>query len=470
MVAEITATAAASSVVTPSPTTVANLKVPTGSFVSPIPLTSGNTPIEVPTPTAISQLNVPSGSFVSPVPLIPDNIPVEVPTSTPRPTKTPTLASIVEYISPSVVQIETSSGSSGTGFIVDSDGLILTNAHVVEDFSTVDVRIGTRLSYPGEVLGVDEVADLALIEVNIMFPILRAVNLGDSDEIVVGEDVIAMGFPAVDTLGSTPTITRGIISAKRSLDSGITLLQTDAAINPGNSGGPLLRPNGQVVGVNTSKIFKSDDGRPLEGIGMAISVNDVRDRLDSLSRGESVLLDTPVSFGTLELAAALEGLLPASFEELDPDSEDLSITDLELEDYFSYLVAYASAEPFQVIMASTGELSDLERISLQYELSNMEVFLDEARKSASSEVQATDPDADIDDYGLLNLRQVGDISGAIWMNMTFDEISLRAEMIMFLQNNHVGMVWIYYFPDTEPSIFLDDVAEAIDDAIIYRLD
>lgn len=434
MVAEITATAAAIHVATPSPTTVPNLEVSPSSFVSPVPLVS-------------------------------DNVPVEVPTSIPRPIKTPTLATIVEYISPSVVQIETASGTSGTGFIVDSDGLILTNAHVVEDFSTVDVRIGARLSYPGEVLGVDEVADLALIKVNIMFPILRAVTLGDSDEVVVGEDVIAMGFPTVDELGSTPTITRGIISAKRSLDSGITLLQTDAAINPGNSGGPLFSPNGQVVGVNTSKIFTSDDGRPLEGIGMAVSVNDVRKRIDSLARGESILLDRPPSFGTLELATVLDDFLPRSFEELDPEAEDMSITALGLEDYFSNLVLYASAEPFQVIMASTGELSDLERISLEYELSNANMFMNEVARGALLELNNADPDTSIDDYGLLNLRQIGDISRSIWMNMTFDEISLRAEMIMFLRNNQVGMVWIYYFPDTYASVSLDDVAEAIDGAM-----
>ena len=424
--------------------------------------------VETPTPTAISQLNVPPGSFVSPVPLTSSSI--QAPTSTPRPIKTPTLSSVVEYISPSVVQIETSSGISGTGFIVDPDGLILTNAHVVEDFSTVDVRIGARLSYPGEVLGVDEVADLALIKVNIMFPILRAVTLGDSDEIVVGEDVIAMGFPSVDELGSTPTITRGIISAKRSLDSEITLLQTDAAINPGNSGGPLLRPNGQVVGVNTSKIFRSDDGRPLEGIGMAISVNDVRDRLDSLARGESVILDTSTQFGNPELAAALESILPASFEELDPDAEDLSITDLGLEDYFTDLVAYASAEPLQLIIASTGELSDLERISLEYELSNTDVFMNEVARGALLELDNADPDTNIDDFGLINRLKVGDKSAAMWIDMEFDEIYLRAEMIMFLRDNHVGMVWIYFFPDTKPSVSLDRVAEAIDDAIIYRLD
>ncbi len=450
-----------------------------GTVVAEITATAAVAHVPSPTFTAVSQLRVPPGSFVSPIPNslpiltnTPRPTPTPIPTSTPRPTsmptpvETPTLSSMVEDISPSVVQIVTPSGT-GSGFVVDADGLVLTNAHVVDSFSTVNVRFSSGRSRTGKVLGVDEVADLALIEISgILRPFHRIypVSLGDSDEIKVGEDVIAMGFPAVDTLGATPTITRGIISAKRPLGE-VTLLQTDAAINPGNSGGPLFRRDGQVIGVNTAKIFTSDDGRPLEGIGMAVSVNDVRDRLDSLARGESVILDTSAQFGTPELASALESILPASFEELDPDAEDLTITDLKLDDYFSHLVAYASAEPFQMIMASTGELSDLERISIQYELSNIEVFLDEARKSALSEVQVTDPDADIDDYGLLNLRQVGDVSGALWMNMTFDEISLRAEMIMFLRDNHVGMVYIYYFPETYTSVSLGDVAEAIDDAM-----
>ena len=166
----------------------------------------------------------------------------------------------------------------------------------MEGSTTVDVEFTSGWSYTGEVLGVDEIADLALVEVDIhefRTLALRPVTLGDSDEVMVGEDVIAMGFPQVGRLGSAPTITRGIISAKRTLDSEITLFQTDAAIKPGNSGGPLFRPNGEVVGVNTSKMFKSDDGRPLEGIGMAVSANDISDRLNSLARGESVIVETP---------------------------------------------------------------------------------------------------------------------------------------------------------------------------------
>ena len=370
---------------------------------------------------------------------------------------------MVEDVSPSVVQIVTPSGT-GSGFVVDPDGFVLTNAHVVDGFSTVSVRFSSGRSRTGKVLGVDEVADLALIEVT-AYGRLDPVRFGDSDEVKVGEEVIAMGFPAVDTLGSTPTITRGIISAKRSLGTEVTLLQTDAAINPGNSGGPLFKRDGQVIGVNTSKMFTADDGRPLEGIGMAVSVNDARERLDSLARGESVLVDRPSSFGTLELASVLDDFLPRSFEGLDPDAEGMTLADFGLEDYFDNLVAYASAEPFQLIMASTGELSDLERISLEYELSNIDVFMNEVARGALLELDNADPGTGIDDFGLLNLHQVGDISAAMWIDMEFDEIHLRAEMVMFLRNSQVGMVWIYYFPETYLSVSLDDIARAIDDAM-----
>ena len=195
---------------------------------------------------------------------------------------------MVEDISPSVVQIITPDGN-GSGFVTDADGRIVTNAHVVKGLSEVEVRFTDGRTYTGRILGVDEVADVALIDIG-AYRSLNAIELGNADEIMVGEDVIVMGFPLGDTLGASPTITRGIVSAKRSSESEITLLQTDAAINPGNSGGPLLGRDGRVVGVSTSKLFRSDDGRPLEGIGLAVSINDVHERLASLARGESVLL------------------------------------------------------------------------------------------------------------------------------------------------------------------------------------
>ena len=200
---------------------------------------------------------------------------------------------MVEDVSPAVVRIVTSDGASGSGFIIDSVGRALTNAHVVQGFSTLEVRLVNGQSYTGRVLGVDEVADLAVLQIESL-RVFEAVKLGDSDLVSIGDDVIAMGFPLGDILeGDSATITKGIISAKRVSESGVELLQTDAAINPGNSGGPLFARGGEVVGVNTSKVFEAEDGRSVEGIGLAVSINYVKDSLDALARGESVVSITP---------------------------------------------------------------------------------------------------------------------------------------------------------------------------------
>ena len=126
---------------------------------------------------------------------------------------------------------------------------MVTNAHVVLGFKTVDVRLPSGQIYQGEVLGLDEVVDIALLDLRGSHD-FDPVTLGDSDVVAVGEDVIAMGYPLsdVDILLGSPTITRGIVSAKRVSKSGVRLLQTDAALNPGNSGGPLFDRDGQVVG------------------------------------------------------------------------------------------------------------------------------------------------------------------------------------------------------------------------------
>ena len=318
-------------------------------------------------------------------------------------------------------------------------------------------------------MGVDEVADLALRDLGIL-NIIKPVTLNYSDDIKAGEDVIAMGFPQVNELGDTPTITKGIVSAVRSSVSELTLIQTDAAINPGSSGGPLLGRHGRVIGINSSKIFSSDDGRPLEGIGLAVSVNDIRSRLPSLELGKSVFLDTSSDFGTEELASTLDDFLPASFEELDPQAEELSISDLGLEDYFSDLVAYASADPFQVIVAATGELTDLERIALEHELSDPETFLNDVFKGAFMEVAAADAGVEIDDSGLMDLGQIGDGMAGVWMDLVFDEVELRYEMVMFLRGDLVGLVYGYYFPTTQPSIPTEDVARVIDQAMLEYSD
>ena len=195
-----------------------------------------------------------------------------------------TLASMVSDVSPGVVQIVTPF-RTGSGFIVDEDGLVITNAHVVQTFETVDVRLASGQQYHAEVLRVDEIADLALLDLRASRD-FRSVPLGDSDAVVVGEDVIAMGFPSgdIEVLHDSPTITKGIVSAKRISASGVRLLQTDAAFNPGTSGGPLFDRDGRVVGVNTLKIFESGDGRPVEGIGLVVAISEVKDRMGSLEK------------------------------------------------------------------------------------------------------------------------------------------------------------------------------------------
>ena len=119
-----------------------------------------------------------------------------------------------------------------------------------------------------------------------------------------------------------------------------------------------------------------------------------------------------------------------------------------------------------MIMAATGELSDLERISVEYELSDTSTFLEYVTEGFFLGLDYIDQDIKIDDSGLLNLRHVGDISAGIWLDLTLYEVVLRAELAMFLRDNHLGMVWTYYFDETHPSVSLKDIAETIDYAMI----
>ena len=188
------------------------------------------------------------------------------------------VADVTERALPSVVQIITGSGSA-TGFIVSEDGLVVTNRHVVEGERRVTVRMSTGEEYHGDVTGRHSVFDLAYIEIDYIGPFesLRTFNplqLGDSDRVRIGESVIAIGYPLGEELGLEPTVSSGIISAKRD-----GYLQTDASLNPGNSGGPLLDSLGYVVGVNTGGIREIRDGMTVTGINFAIPINDVKQML-----------------------------------------------------------------------------------------------------------------------------------------------------------------------------------------------
>lgn len=155
----------------------------------------------------------------------------------------------------------------GSGFIIASDGLVLTNAHVVRDAKTVTVRLTNHREFEAKVLGSDPVTDIAVLR--IAAKDLPTVRLGNSDAAEVGDRVLAIGAP----YGLEQTATQGIVSAKgRSLpdDTVVPFIQTDAAVNPGNSGGPLFDGSGAVIGIN-AQIYTQSGG--FQGLSFAIPIN-----------------------------------------------------------------------------------------------------------------------------------------------------------------------------------------------------
>ena len=203
---------------------------------------------------------------------------------------------VLSVVSPSVVSIETNVenfrgvfGGSGSGIVVDTNGLILTNAHVIEDADTVEVVFfdGTRAA--ATVVSSIAAEDIALIQVQGVTDTLPA-TLGTVEQLLVGDQVLAIGNAL--GLGGDPTVTLGILSAKnRQIDAGRlsfeNLLQTDAAINPGNSGGPLVNAAGEVIGINTAIIEGS------QNVGFAIAIDSVQDFLAGFAQGDaSLTLDT----------------------------------------------------------------------------------------------------------------------------------------------------------------------------------
>ena len=194
---------------------------------------------------------------------------------------------VLAAVAPSVVQIEIETedavfgGGAGTGFIISPDGQVVTNAHVVEDAVTIKVMLSDGTVKSAELVQKDPTRDLAVLKIN--GDNLPAARLGNSAEVEVGDEVLAIGNAL--GLGDTPTVTTGIVSAlDRQLQLAgnrlTRLIQTDAAINPGNSGGPLVNANGEVIGVNTAIAGNA------EGIGFAISIDHARPVIETLQTGE----------------------------------------------------------------------------------------------------------------------------------------------------------------------------------------
>ncbi|MFC2058095.1 trypsin-like peptidase domain-containing protein [Chloroflexota bacterium] len=202
---------------------------------------------------------------------------------------TPSSMSVIEDVLPAVVRIEVG-GGNGTGMIIDESGYILTNNHVVDDTETALVILEDGREFTGTIIGRDEVRDLAIVK--IYGANLPIVTLGNSSELALGDEVIALGFPIYSsgaTIGGA-TISKGIVSAFR-YDNKVqlTLIQTDTAINPGNSGGPLINLDGDVIGINSMKI----EHVSVEGINFAIATDSASPLIPGLMAGNSILEPTP---------------------------------------------------------------------------------------------------------------------------------------------------------------------------------
>ena len=200
------------------------------------------------------------------------------------------LTTIYAHVNPGIVSIQVlsqSGGSLGSGFVFDKQGHIITNYHVIEGAEDLEVDFSSGLKVRGTVIAKDTDSDLAVIAVKVPEAALFPLEMGDSDQIKVGQSVVAVGDP----FGLTGTMTTGIVSAKgrtltsiRQTSDGIPfsaggLIQTDAAINPGNSGGPLLDLKGRVIGVNRAirTTSTTESGDPTNsGVGFAIPVNIVK--------------------------------------------------------------------------------------------------------------------------------------------------------------------------------------------------
>jgi putative serine protease PepD len=240
------------------------------------------------------------------------------------------VAGIAQRVLPSVVSISTSSvigGGTGSGFVIDSDGFILTNNHVIDgavrSSGVIRVSLNNGAIYTAEVVGRDAPYDLAVLKIKASG--LKALQFGDSDKIAVGDSVIAIGSP----LGLSGTVTTGIISAKdRAVTAGdsntessyINALQTDAAINPGNSGGPLVDATGAVIGVNSAIASLGMDSQVGSiGLGFAIPINQARKTADQLIKNGvatypviGVTLDMNFTGSGAKITTTDKAILPGS--------------------------------------------------------------------------------------------------------------------------------------------------------------
>ncbi len=202
---------------------------------------------------------------------------------------------IIQKVKPAVVYVQTKTGS-GSGFVIDNMGHIITNAHVVRGYKDTTVVLADGNNYPAVILGRDEMVDLAVLKINAIN--LPHIVLGNSNEnsLKQGDVVFAFGFPS-PLSAKEVTVTKGVISA-RQIFKELTFLQTDASIHPGNSGGPLINNKGEVIGINTMVLGAIGAGlQQIGGTGMsfAIPINIAKNYIPDLKAGRNVVMDSSFS-------------------------------------------------------------------------------------------------------------------------------------------------------------------------------
>jgi S1-C subfamily serine protease len=247
---------------------------------------------------------------------------------------------------------ESTTSGSGSGFVIDANGHILTNYHVVEGADTVQVTLADGSTHEATVIGADASNDVAVIRVSVPGDPLIPVRLGDSSGLLVGQKVLAIGNP----FGLERTLTTGIIS---SLDRSIKakngrtikgIIQTDAAINPGNSGGPLLNSRGEVIGMNTAILSQVGQSA---GIGFTVPINAIKRILRPLIEEGHV---TRADLGLTRVYRTADGLLVLGVVEGGP-AEDAGIRAIQVKRYRfgNYVTTKPDPESADLIVAIDGK-------------------------------------------------------------------------------------------------------------------
>lgn len=270
-----------------------------------------------------------------------------------------TTEGVAKTVSPSVCEIicygegNISPTSKGSGIIISEDGYILTNAHVIEGAKGIKTVLEDETEYVAEVIGSDSKTDLAVIKIEAAG--LTAAELGNSDQMELGEQVVTIGNPG----NLTGTVTVGYVSGihrKIRTDSNqylMNCIQTDAAVNPGNSGGALVNMYGQVVGIVSSKYRLSG----YEGLGFAIEMNEAKPIIeDIISQGYiSGRLRIGISFiGIDDVTAAYNGIKPGLLIREIRDDCDISNTDLQIDDIITEINGKAVCDTDSVLEALDG--------------------------------------------------------------------------------------------------------------------